>query len=817
MGTADKGMFRWDPATGQSTHYENEPGNPESISSNYIYKLKIDRDQNVWVITNKGLSRLKKKRVDFHSYRKVSNVTSDVVPMYVTGIHFVAGKTANYLVTTSGESGIWTTSFDRNALGSLRFQPLEFKEKPENFDYIQDIEKRRDAFWVVCSRSYNKGSLFKLPINAQTGLPEGRVIQRLFRDEKNPRSLGGFISAGIQKDEQENFWMGITICNCNQTIGVDTVIDKTALDKVVFTEEGEVDTVLHFRHDPKDPNSLISERLIGGGGVWRTYPEGKDSRWVATTAGIDLFRNGRFEHVLNQYSNWVSKCSDGTILAGAWGKGLFEGRKEGDHYRFTKVEALGDQSIEAIEEDRLGRLWIGTHRGLFLYNRAEQMVQEFGPEDGVQGDRFISSTQTPDGIMIFGGENGLTLFDPMSFHLNEIRPQPLIRQLKVNNKPAIVEGHPSAPADFIIPQNIGSLPELVLDHTSNLFTLEFAAMELTNPEKNLYAYKLEGAKGDWVQTDWKNRSVTYMNLNAGTYTFRVKATNADGIWSDRETTLAIRVLPPPWKTWWAYTLYFLTVTGSTWYYIKSRERSLRKRQVELEQTVTERTADVVAEKKEVEKQRNRSDELLLNILPSEIAEELKQTGSTEAKQFDNVTVMFTDFKNFTQISEKLTPAELVAEIHSCFKAFDNIITKYNIEKIKTIGDSYMCVLPVPNETHASDVVNAALEILQFIKQNAEQRRKEGKERFEIRIGVNTGPVVAGIVGIKKFAYDIWGDTVNIASRMESGGESGRVNISQSTYERVKDNPDLRFEPRGKIEAKHKGEIEMYFVSRNVFG
>ena len=131
----------------------------------------------------------------------------------------------------------------------------------------------------------------------------------------------------------------------------------------------------------------------------------------------------------------------------------------------------------------------------------------------------------------------------------------------------------------------------------------------------------------------------------------------------------------------------------------------------------------------------------------------------------------------------------------------------------------MCVggLPVANETHAADVVNAALEIQQFIKQNAEQGRKEGKEPFEIRIGIHTGPVVAGIVGIKKFAYDIWGDTVNIASRMESGGESGRVNISQSTYERVKDDPDLRFESRGKIEAKHKGEIEMYFVERNVFG
>jgi adenylate cyclase len=213
----------------------------------------------------------------------------------------------------------------------------------------------------------------------------------------------------------------------------------------------------------------------------------------------------------------------------------------------------------------------------------------------------------------------------------------------------------------------------------------------------------------------------------------------------------------------------------------------------------------------IKKGKKRSDDLLLNILPAEVAEELKVKGSAEAKQFDEVTVMFTDFKNFTQFSEKLSPAELVAEIHTCFKAFDDITGKYNIEKIKTIGDSYMCAggLPVINKTNAADVVNAALEIREFILQYFEQRIKIGKEPFEIRIGVHTGPVVAGIVGIKKFAYDIWGDTVNIASRMESSGEAGKVNISGATYELVKEKFNCTH--RGKITAKNKGEIDMYFV------
>ncbi len=221
------------------------------------------------------------------------------------------------------------------------------------------------------------------------------------------------------------------------------------------------------------------------------------------------------------------------------------------------------------------------------------------------------------------------------------------------------------------------------------------------------------------------------------------------------------------------------------------------------------------QRNKIRKEKKRSDELLLNILPEEVAEELKAKGSADAKQFDEVTVMFTDFKDFTQISEKLSPAELVAVIHTCFKAFDNIIAKHNIEKIKTIGDSYMCAggLPVSNKTNAVDVVSAALEIQKFMQQHLQQRKLEGKELFEIRIGIHTGTVVAGIVGVRKFAYDIWGDTVNTASRMESSGEAGKVNISGSTYELVKEKFNCIH--RGKIEAKHKGEIDMYFVNEKI--
>lgn len=218
------------------------------------------------------------------------------------------------------------------------------------------------------------------------------------------------------------------------------------------------------------------------------------------------------------------------------------------------------------------------------------------------------------------------------------------------------------------------------------------------------------------------------------------------------------------------------------------------------------------QKKLIEIEKKRSDELLLNILPAETAEELKQTGTAKAKYFDEVTVLFTDFENFTAMSEKLSAQELVNEINLSYSAFDKIITGHGIEKIKTIGDSYMCAggLPVANKTNAVDTVKAALEMLDFMVSEKKKREADGKPFFEIRIGCHTGPVVAGIVGIKKFAYDIWGDTVNIASRMESAGVKGRVNISGTTYALLKDT--FICEYRGKIQAKNKGEIDMYFVN-----
>jgi class 3 adenylate cyclase len=213
----------------------------------------------------------------------------------------------------------------------------------------------------------------------------------------------------------------------------------------------------------------------------------------------------------------------------------------------------------------------------------------------------------------------------------------------------------------------------------------------------------------------------------------------------------------------------------------------------------------------IEEERNRSDSLLLNILPEETAHELKQSGKVRAKRFESVTVLFTDFEGFTQYAEKLSPEKLVESVDFYFSKFDAIIEKYGLEKIKTVGDAYMCAggLPFPTSDHANKMVLAAFEIAEFVTES-KRWNTLNQTRFEIRIGISTGPVVAGVVGTKKFAYDIWGDTVNIASRMESNSVPGKINISESTYDIIKGSFECEY--RGEIEVKNKGMMKMYFVN-----
>ncbi|MCC5815689.1 MAG: hypothetical protein JJT78_13115 [Leptospira sp.] len=249
---------------------------------------------------------------------------------------------------------------------------------------------------------------------------------------------------------------------------------------------------------------------------------------------------------------------------------------------------------------------------------------------------------------------------------------------------------------------------------------------------------------------------------------------------------------------------FASLAGISLANAKAYEELQHERDL-LESRVIERTKDL-------EESRKKSDELLLNILPVQVAEELKLHGYSKPKKYELVSVLFTDLKGFTNVAENMEPEELIEELDRCFSYFDGVIGRFNLEKIKTIGDSYMCAggLPEKNRTNPIESVLAAIEIQKFMEQTREIKRELGEPYWELRLGIHTGPLVAGVAGNKKFAYDIWGDTVNTASRLESSGEVGKVNISGVTYHLVKD--FFVCEYRGQVKAKNKGDIDMYFVN-----
>jgi class 3 adenylate cyclase len=469
------------------------------------------------------------------------------------------------------------------------------------------------------------------------------------------------------------------------------------------------------------------------------------------------------------------------------------------HTNLTDKDGLkANGAVGFLYDPRLSLLWASTNNGIVGIDPISKKIRRtVEKKDGLVDDHawgFPSLEISRDGTLYFGTAQGLSIYDPLLDEPDTTVPTVALRE-------------------FQLMEN---------EDENNILEIEYAALSYTYEQGISYQTRLVGFDPDWTE-DTKDTRIRYTNLSAlgvpKTYYFELRAQDESGNVMENPLSYAFDIKPRWYLTWWAFIGYLLLLAALVYSYVRWRTAALKRRQRQLEATVTERTAEIVQQKDIILKEKERSEELLLNILPAEVAEELKLNGSSPARTFDEVTVLFTDIKEFTNISEQLTATELVAEINICFQAFDEITSKYDIEKIKTIGDAYLAAggLHIPRKTEPRNVVLAALEMQKFVQQRRKQNQERGALGFEMRCGIHTGPVVAGIVGIKKFQYDIWGDTVNTAARMESGGEVGQVNISESTYQLLANDPQFTFVNRGKIDVKNKGEIQMYYVDEKQGG
>ena len=561
--------------------------------------------------------------------------------------------------------------------------------------------------------------------------------------------------------------------------------------------------------------------------------------WIGfTRASVVRFADGQFSipaplGTIRNIAQVVARPS-GEMVVATHGSGLYVVSADGTALRqISKVDGLMADDLNLASFDLQGRLVVGSSLGVDVVSGMGTTgplgVKHYGAREGFYGSETFERAiqRAPDGTLWIGTARGLTAVGTRPDARTTDAPTTHITQVTL------------ASGSVLIDVLAGRAPQPSIDipYENNTVQVEFTGIDLSYPENVRYQWRMTGFSDTW-SAPIADHNERLTNIPPGTYVFEVRACNADGLCDTTPAQLQIRVRTPFWRTWGFIIAAGIVAALAVLGMVRLRERRARLERERLQRMVDERTRDLTLEKQ-------RSDDLLHNILPHETAEELKSTGTAQARQFNLVTVLFTDFKGFTQLSEQLSPRELVKDLNDCFTAFDNICEKHGIEKIKTIGDAYMAAggLPTPCPDHAQRVVRAALEMREFIdnrvtsdqrpvtsensgeakgdnERQSEQRTANGEQpsgsslvthhsSLQIRIGIHTGPVVAGIVGVKKFQYDIWGDTVNTASRMESSGEVGKVNISEATYALVKD--EFACEYRGEVEAKGKGRMGMWFV------
>ena len=370
--------------------------------------------------------------------------------------------------------------------------------------------------------------------------------------------------------------------------------------------------------------------------------------------------------------------------------------------------------------------------------------------------------------------------------------KPLLERIIINNDSIIILNDLSGTTDLAFTE------PLVFDYRHNDLLFELSSRDTLE-----YSFCLKGFDekwGEWLPGNYKE----YTNLPDGNYELNVRYRDVEGN-AGETAILNFRVLPLWYFSALAIGLYVGLALLIIWALYGQLSLRFARTQYMLEQIINKRTEDLIIEKEKTEN-------LLANVLPKNTASEIMEKGKATKIKYNFVTVLFSDIQGFTKIAEEMNPEVLIDELDKFFFNFDSVVEKLGIEKIKTIGDAYMCAggIPEKNRTNPVEVILAALEMQVYMKKLKEASQLQGMKYWDIRIGIHTGTVVAGVVGHKKLSYDIWGDTVNTASRMESSGEAGKINISGTTYEFVKD--FFICEHRGKMPVKYKGELDMYFVN-----
>ena len=804
IGTANEGLLKWDGLNFYS--YESPHLKNYSISD-----IEWRADSSLWLsIYGEGLVRIKDDKSTRYG---ISNGLSGTMVLDML---------------EDREGSLWAVAYgsELSRLSATDFFHIAQTALPQKAKVLFEFDN--ETLWIGSS---GKG-IFELKNN--------RLFQLV------PKKSPGILRVScISRDWNNNIWFG-TIdhgvayidpkSNEVNWFSDENSVKGTYITDILTDNEGKIWIATDYGLSTWNGKKFLSVGIGGTenlGLIRKLHQDESGTIWLLFDQGLAKIRSGNITHYAIEHASESIKImsflleAGGDIWLGTEKNGLLRIRqKELLHY--TSADGLVDNSILFVRQDKWGNFFIGHALGLSKIQRPKYFGDRLVIDQIVFEDGFTGTGIFRDGALITGDGKVWVLSNTQISQIDsrKIRTKKSLHSTYLNGIDLFGEnidwnavkgksfttsaGVTLGPIEYDKLVNLSNLPQnLVLPYSSNFLSFSFSGISQYQASNIKYSWMLEGVDDYWSSPQYAT-GVRYANLAPGSYRFLVKSTRDGKTWSNSpEFTFVIN--PPWWQTRWMFALYIIGSITAVWGFVSWRNYRLAKRAAQLEVEVNKATITIREQNEQVSREKEKSDNLLLNILPQKIAEELKETGFTKARYYHDVSVLFTDFMGFTSISSRLSTSALVDLINAYFSEFDAIMERNGIEKIKTIGDAYMAVggMPESDPQHAYKTVKAALEIKGCIEARKKEALLSNEPYFDIRIGVHSGPVVAGVVGTHKFQYDVWGDTVNTASRLESSSEAGKVNISGATYELIKDSGT--FTHRGKISAKGKGEIDMYFV------
>ncbi|MCG8576224.1 MAG: hypothetical protein MI810_15140 [Flavobacteriales bacterium] len=796
IGTAEHGLLllQKNKKGKESVYqYKKNPYDASSITDDEVKTIYEDQSGVFWLGTGKGISKFDKYKQGFTTVSLNNDPKKGLIDYSVWS--FAEDSLGNIYVGTQKDLTIYDPR-------RKRFHHI-FRDRNEQSRLLKIHIENPRRIWL----GYEDG-LYLLTIRDL--INEDYSFEKIpFLGEENDRKV---IVYQIEPAEDNNLWIG-------SKAGL-SILNKNTLECTFYKA------------------SDGGHQSIGEGSVKNIYRDLSGKVWIVTSDqglyniiekvdGTFYFRHiPIINHTeSNSHITCILQTEKNNLWLGTYGEGIkLLNLRSKRTINYTETEGLSNNVVYGLLEDSEGNIWASTNKGISKFNPKTERFTTYGVRDGLQSNEFNTNAymKSRSGKLYFGGINGYNIFNPKEININPHPPNVIISSVVLTPK--------GLGEKEIIISNVYDSVSLDLNYDQNDLSFEFFATNFSNPGKNRFKFILKGHEENYTYVENENK-VHYI-LPHGNYIFEIYAQSADGVWSKRPAIVTVNINPPFWLTWWFRIVAIVLLTAASLFIYRRRVDTIRRQKVRLEIEVVKRTRQVTEQNKKIqdqkqkveiqkakiehqkellENEKEKVEQLLLNILPEGTAEELKNKGRSKARYYRNVSVLFTDFVGFSKIAEDMKPQELVQQLDGYFSKFDEIIEKYDLEKIKTIGDSYMCAggVPIRNKSNAIEVTLAALEIKNYMLEREQEDKEKGKNSWKIRIGINTGEVIAGVIGLKRFAYDIWGATVNQAQRMEMHGQPGTVNVSGNTYEYIA--PYFECTYRGKIQTKHKGMLDMFYV------